>query len=143
LAERIKFYLKTGSVLHVRVKKVDTLNEPFADYHKGPFYKSTPITSKLKRTRVVHEFFIQELGEKFHFTVRLNKFLRENVGKTLGDAVDDWKEEQRLRSQPGFKSKIVPQCQYNQYIRDYLANNPDKGFKDAVGAWNEIKNKRG
>ncbi|PSU35486.1 DUF6434 domain-containing protein [Photobacterium lutimaris] len=140
---RIITFLKTGERVAVKPGKIHSRNEPIVNYHKGPFSRATPITSTLKRTRVVREFFIQEIGTKFHFTIRLNKYLRENIGKTFGDAIEDWLKEDHLKNQPGYKSAIVPQCQYNQYIRDYMAEKPESSFKEAVESWNSIRDQKG
>ncbi len=143
IAERIITFLSTGRKLVPKQGAPKPFEEPDIDYHKGPFSRATPITSKLKRTRVVREFFLQEIGPHFAFNVRLNQFFRDNVGKTFQAAIDDYLEDLEERAQPGYKSKIVPQCQYNQFIRDFLADNKELGFKDAVTAWNAIKDKKG
>lgn len=41
----------------------------------------------------VRSFFKEKIGANFRFTVALQKFFKENVGKTYEDAITFWYEE--------------------------------------------------
>jgi len=143
ISDRIDFFLKTGQILIPKATEYLGRKEPQIDYHRGPFSRGTIITSKFKRTSKVRAFFVSQIGTRFHFTIRMNNFFRENIGATFNEAIEDWLEEERQRKNPDFKSEIVPQCKYNQYIRDYMANNKESRLKEAIDSWNIERNKPG
>jgi hypothetical protein len=62
-------------------------------------------------------------------------YMRNNCGKTLQDAVNEWKRLNELSRDKNFKSEIPPGNQYNQYIRDYFADNPGGTLKEARHLW--------
>jgi hypothetical protein len=61
----------------------------------------------------------------------------------LQDLANEHLAEKERRKDKSYKTEIMKSCEYNQYIRDYLLNNSDKGFADAVRSWNGIRHKRG
>lgn len=61
------------------------------DWHSEKLNPSTKINSTYKNTQNVRRFFKQNIGEHFHFTRDFMKFMKENTGKTLSEAADEWK----------------------------------------------------
>jgi hypothetical protein len=57
--------------------------------------------------------------------------MQENCGKTLKDAVDAWKGLHELSRAKHFKIEILEGNQYNQYIRDFFADNPSLTIQQA------------
>ena len=62
-------------------------------------------------------------------------WMKMNSGKTLGDAVDKYREIALLKKDKIYRTEIAPQFEYNTYISDFLTNNPDRSMKDAVKSW--------
>ena len=81
ITERISHYLTTGKVLKQLCAKVS----------KAPSLIKTFLFKRLllKITAVAKRFvlFQRKIGTNFRFTVALQKFFKENVGKTYEDAV--------------------------------------------------------
>ncbi|HFK1789915.1 TPA: SAP domain-containing protein [Bacillus pacificus] len=75
----------------------------------------------------------------------LQKFFKENVGKTYEDAITFWYEENERKKDPTYKTTISPQFEYNRFTRDFFEdpNNKGKTKADVIAAWNEIKAKPG
>lgn len=61
-------------------------------------------------------FFQRHIGQGFHFKVEFQKWLHENAGKTYGDAVEAYNTLEH-------PTEIWPQFEYNQYVRDFFADN--------------------
>ncbi|PGZ07794.1 cytoplasmic protein, partial [Bacillus thuringiensis] len=81
----------------------------------------------------------------FRFTVALQKFFKENIGRTYEDAITFWYEENERKKDPAYKTTIGTQFEYNRFIRDFFEdpNNKGKSKADVIVAWNEIKVKPG
>ena len=95
----------------------------------------TVITDSYKNTQNVRRFFQQHCGEKFHFSIPFMGFMKNNCGKTLQDAIDEWHRLDKQRKDKNFKSKIPEGNQYNKYIRDICADNPHITIEQARHFW--------
>lgn len=101
------------------------------------------VTESFKRNPRTTEFF-KSIDSRFHYSVRLNKYIRDNIGKiTYQDIITEWKVEYEQKKQGIKTTPDLPQCEYNQFVKDYLADNTERKFKDAVAAWNVKKCMRG
>ena len=133
LEKRIIHFLATGEELkEVNVKKIqkEQISEITLDSKLGENFKC----SEDKR-----EFFVSKIGKGFEFKVKFQKWLKVNPEKTYGDAIEAYYEIQNS----GEKTKIDKQFQYNQYIRDFFADNDDKSLKDAIKCWKYKKSIKG
>jgi len=133
LEKRIIHFLATGEELkEVNVKKIqkEQISEITLDSKLGENFKC----SEDKR-----EFFVSKIGKGFKFKVKFQKWLKVNPEKTYGDAIEAYYEIQNS----GEKTKIDKQFQYNQYIRDFFADNDDKSLKDAIKCWKYKKSIKG
>ncbi|MCU0832642.1 MAG: DUF6434 domain-containing protein [Rhizobiaceae bacterium] len=64
---------------------------PF-DWHYSPLYSHTVIAPDYRNTQNVRRFFKSEIGERFAFDRAFMAWMQANAGKTLGDAVDEWRK---------------------------------------------------
>ncbi|MBL7993682.1 MAG: hypothetical protein JNN25_19750 [Candidatus Kapabacteria bacterium] len=62
-------------------------------------------------------------------------WMKANVGKTLGDAVQEWERLRERTADKKFASHIPEGNQFNQYMRDFFADNPDKTIEEARHYW--------
>jgi hypothetical protein len=95
-----------------------------------------------QRTR---EFFESVIGPHFHFTAHLNQFMRGRHNLTYDDLVQEWLAERERRKDRSYKPAIMKSCEYNQYIRDFFEDPPNRGksLKDAITSWNKTKRQPG
>jgi hypothetical protein len=118
---------------------------------RGPRDSDKPLT---RETLVINymsdantrEFFKSAIGPEFHFTYHVNQFrLAAGPGLTYGELVDEWLAERDRRKSPSYKAPIADHGKYNRFIRDFFADEANKGktLLEAVAAWNAIKNSRG
>ncbi|AFY58637.1 hypothetical protein Riv7116_6290 [Rivularia sp. PCC 7116] len=136
IAERIINYLNTGET-ETNKKPDKSIKKPNSkfDWKNEQLTVDTVITDNYKNNSNVRRFFTERVGAKFSFSIDLMQWMKDNVGKTLSDAVVEWHRLQELKKNPNYQSVIPAHNQYNQYIRDFLADNPDKSIKDARKYW--------
>ena len=130
LTERIAGFLDTGKVLPPSAKK-----RPAAC--AGVITEDTVIEAEIVYSEKLRAFFRERIGKGFSFNVPFQKWLKENAGKTYGDAIRAYYrilEEKKLT-----KTEIGGQFEYNTYIRDFFADNPGKSLHDAIVCWNYKK----
>jgi len=144
IAERIVNYLNTGETKanQVQEKSIKKPTSKF-DWKNEQLTVNTIITDNYKNNSNVRKFFIEQVGAKFSFSIDLMQWMKDNVGKTLGDAVTEWHRLQELKKNPNYQSVIPAHNQYNQYTRDFLADNPDKSIQDARKYWKLKRSKPG
>jgi hypothetical protein len=105
------------------------------DWSKAHLTLETIITDNYKNGPNVRRFFIEHCGAHFSFNIEFMAWMKANTGKTLQDAVDKWLEIAKKSKDKTHKSVIPEGNQYNQYLRDFFADNPDKTMKQARHFW--------
>ena len=77
--------------------------------------------------------FQRKIGTNFSFTVALQKFFKENVGKTYEDAIAFGMKKTNEKD-PTYKTTIGAQFEYNRFTRDFFEdpNNKGKAKADAI-----------
>ena len=141
LSNKIEQYLVTGKNSS-NYKNVSTTKSKF-DWNNERLSKLTVITNNYKNTENVRLFFKTELGSNFSFDVKFMNWMKKNEGKTLNEAIEQWKRFKEIKKNKHYKTEIEPQFQYNRYIRAFLSDNPDLSFKEAMTFWKIKKAKRG
>ncbi len=105
------------------------------DWHSAELTPETVITDSYRNTQNVRRFFKVQAGEGFKFNIAFMAWMKANVGKTLADAVAEYHRLKDEETKPGFQSEIARHNQFNQYTRDFLADNPDMGLDDVRKYW--------
>lgn len=133
LLDRISHFHNTGEAAFPGDKK--PTNTSKFDWHSATLSPDTVITDSYKNSQNVRRFFKVHVGDHFKFNIASMAWMKENVGKTLADAVEAIKSLEAETKQPGFKSKIADHNQFNQYTRDFLADNPQMSIQDVRHFW--------
>ena len=145
ITERIVHHLKTGHRLRVS-RPPSTPKRPsyYPVTSSSGMTLETIIEPGFKCTQEHREFFKSVIGPKFHFSVELQNFIKEHVGKTYEDVVDQYYKIQEDKKN-GVRTTISKQFEYNTFIRDYYddQNNKGKSLKEAISAWKEVRSQRG
>ncbi len=63
------------------------------DWHSEKITPDTVIDSSYRNTQNVRRFFKAQCGEAFKFNRSFMHWLKANSGKTMGDAVREWKNQ--------------------------------------------------
>lgn len=132
---RIETFLQTGEIKKPLRKTKAKINQ------KKKLSLDTVITENHRCSQEVRNFFKTAINSKFHFSTYIQNYFKNNVGKTYGDVVNAWYEEEERKKDPTFKKKIAPQFEYNQFIRDFFADpdNNGRSRNEAIKAWQIIK----
>ena len=133
LLDRLAHFLDTGEPDLPRPPRRKTRST--FDWHTEPLTRDTIITDSYKNTQNVRRFFVQECGPAFRFNRLFMAWMKENAGKTLADAVAEYTRLAQEAAQDGHQSEIAHHNQFNQYTRDFLADNPERGMADVRRAW--------
>lgn len=126
LTERIAVYLSTGE------KSASAGRRPKAPVI-GQITEGTRIEAPFVCSQKHRAFFQAAIGPGFTFKVAFQKWLKENSGKTYGEAVAAY------RSMEKNPTVIGGQFEYNAYIRAFFAHQTGKSLKDAIACWNYKK----
>ena len=142
ISQRIALFLETGEVIKKSGGSKPKKSSRF-DWNNEILSMETILTDSYKNGENVRAFFKREIGNSFHFTVTFMDWIKQNYGKTLSDAVEEWNRIEQLKKDPTFKTEIAPQFEYNQYMRAFLKDNPTLSAKDAMHYWKLKRNLRG
>jgi len=141
ISDRIRHYILTGKT--DRIEAAKSKGKSKFDWSKEKLTLRTEITDNYKSGENSRNFFVQEIGPHFAFNVIFMKWMKQNVGKTLADAVGEWKRINDLKKDKNYKSEIDPQFEYNRYMRAFLEDNPGLSTKDAMRYWKMKRSQRG
>lgn len=134
ITDRIAYFLDTGNVKEVSKKKRNTNNV-------GNLAEDTIIEANIVCSETHRAFFKEKLGKSFSFNVQFQKWLKENAGKTYGDAIEAYR--MILEEKKQGKTKIDKQFEYNTYIRDFFESNQGRSLDDAIKCWKYKKSIQG
>lgn len=81
-------------------------------------------------------FFVEHLGKGFHFKAEFQDWLHNNAGKSFREAVEAYHSIEHPK-------EIKPQFEYNQYIRDFFADNKGATLTQAIRCWHWKKRQPG
>lgn len=96
---------------------------------------STLITDGYTNGPNSRQFFKIHCGSKFSFSIPFMQWIKDNKGKTLQDAVNQYFALENLKKDSSYQSIIPESNQYNKYIRDFFDANPNRTLKDARHFW--------
>ncbi len=133
ILDRISHFLDTGERIFPGDIKTNTRSK--FDWHSEPLSPDTVIADSYKNTQNVRRFFKAQLGKGFKFNIEFMAWMKANTGKTLAEACTEFRAMKARESEPGYHSEIADHNQFNQYTRDFLADNPDLGMEEVRRFW--------
>ena len=134
LTERIAYFLETGKVLKTSEKRKVTANI-------DAITEDTKIEENIICSEKHRAFFKEKIGKGFSFNVLFQKWLKNNAGKTYGEAIKAY--YQILEEKKNGKTTIDKQFEYNTYIRDFFEDNKGKSLEEAIICWKYKKGLKG
>ena len=141
LAARVERFLRSGQVAEAAATAADAQARrrarPQAASQAEPAVDAL-LGSDFKCTEERRSFFESQVGRRFHFSVKLQRYLRSNPKATYADAIAEWRRLDAARSGPARDTEtdpIDPQFEYNRYIRAFFADNPGRSLKEAIACW--------
>lgn len=134
LTDRIALFLDTGKVSETSTHKKAPTNI-------GLITEDTEIENNIVCSENHRAFFKEKIGKSFSFNVLFQKWLKNNAGKTYGDAIEAY--YQILEEKKKGKTTIDKQFEYNTYIRDFFEDNQGKSLEEAIICWKYKKSLQG
>lgn len=136
ISERIYQFLKTG-------KKIKFTQEKNTSCDSDKLLTPKTVVVNYKNDPATRDFFIKHIGKHFKFSARVNIFRKAAIAKgekiTYGDLIKEWLKEHELRKNKSIKLPIMKSCEYNQFTRDYYAENPHAPRKSVIAAWKQAR----
>ena len=131
LAERIRYYLLTGSQVVVDKDQ----SRPVARDSDALITLETPVVH-YRNDAKTRAFFVAQVGRQFRFNHYLRAFAQQiNDGRmTYGDLVIGYRHSLENK-----KTTIDPQFEYNQFQRDFHKHHPSKSQSACLAAWQRVK----
>ena len=71
------------------------------DWHSDKISSSTRIDNSYRNTQNVRRFFKSKCGVHFKFDRSFMLWMKENAGKTMGEAVTEWIRRQAIQNRNG------------------------------------------
>lgn len=134
ILKRIACALDKGIDKSVK-KATSGLPKSKINWAKQSLTLTTIITDSYTNGPNTRMFFKKHCGEKFHFGIAFMMWMKNNTGKTLQDAIKEWERLNKISKKKNYTSVIPQYNQYNQYLRDFFADNPTKTLTEARYFW--------
>lgn len=98
----------------------------------GVLTLDTVIPPGQRSSQALRGFFTAQLGPGFHFDGVMREFIRDGAGRTLGDAVEHWRQS---RGRVGRATEVAAQFEYNRFTRQWRAEHPGGSREALLEAW--------
>ncbi|MEL6309507.1 MAG: DUF6434 domain-containing protein [Chloroflexota bacterium] len=131
LLDRIAHYMDTGEILRGKQQKISS----DFDWAHETLTLETVITDSYKNNSNVRAFMEQHIGTHFSFNIAFMRWMKANTGKTLADAIHQWDVIHQRKNEPDYQEEIPDHNQFNQYLRDFFADNPELTIREARQCW--------
>lgn len=141
IRSRIQEFLRTGH--RTSPSSPLTTNKVFVA--PQTFSLADRVPNAFRCTREARDFFVSQVGPTFHYSVKLQYYIKANPGITFQELLNKWQEHKDQKKTATWKSSIGPQFEYNQFTRDFFNDpkNKDKSRADCIEAWKQIRVIRG
>ncbi len=105
------------------------------NWAKATLTLDTVITDNVSFGPNFRRFMTQQIGPRFSCHSDFMTWVKTHAGSTLREAVAQWQQLEARKKDPNFKRTIAPDNQYNQYVRDFLADHPKATLSTARKYW--------
>jgi hypothetical protein len=136
LKSRVELFLRTGKQPDI----TSGSQTPKPKLVNRELTLDTKIEENFCCTEIHRAFFESIIGKKFHFSVKFQKFLKANPGKTYRNAINEWYAIEEVKKISKGTEQIDSQFEYNTYIRDFFSSNKGSSLQDAIKCWKYKRN---
>ncbi|MEM9999801.1 MAG: DUF6434 domain-containing protein [Pseudomonadota bacterium] len=133
IIDRVAHFLDTGERRKPSQEKARP-TKTATDWHKMPLTPATIIDAGYRNNQNVRRFFKNEIGSRFSFNIEFMNWMKANSGKTLADALDQWRAIEAKRKS-GVRAEIPHHNQFNAYVQAFFDDNPGRSMDDARHFW--------
>ena len=104
------------------------------DLLTGTLTLETQVPEGQRSTAHLRAFMVSHCGPDFKFDGHMREFFARGGAKTLGDAVELWKQTRHAPARP-----IESQFEWNTFVRDYRKEHPGASNETVVDAWKRYR----
>jgi len=133
LRDRIMYALDNNGKIKPR-PKIKRKKSRF-NWAKAELSLDTLITDNVSFGPNFRNFMKGQIGNKFSCHSDFMDWVKTNEGKSLQDAVVEWTILEERKQNPDFKREIAKHNMFNQYLRDFMAENEGYAFKEVLKYW--------
>ncbi len=133
LRDRIIYALENEGKLFPQEKGNKSISK--FNWSKTALTLETQITDNVSFGPNFRRFMKSYIGNHFSCHSDFMDWVKSNVGKTLKDAIIQWEVLEERKRDPSFRRSIADHNMYNQYMRDFLDDNVELGFREAKKYW--------
>ncbi|MGW7437012.1 DUF6434 domain-containing protein [Streptomyces sp. NPDC054849] len=98
----------------------------------APVDGTTVIPQGQRCSQVLREYFVREIGPRFHFDAFMREYIAQRAGHTLAEGVAHW---YATRAQAAEPQEVGAQFEFNRFLRAWHARHPDGARSQALAAW--------
>ncbi|MEM7523790.1 MAG: DUF6434 domain-containing protein [Pseudomonadota bacterium] len=138
LTDRLAHFLDTGEALRPKPRG----RSGGFNWAKDQITCDTLIDEGYSNGPNTRSFFEREIGPRFRFTIPFMAWMKANAGRSMADAVDEWRRQRDEKSK-GARQAIPASNQWNAYLRAFFAANPERSVADARTCWAAKRARRG
>lgn len=133
LRDRIMYALDNHGKVKPQTKKKKAKST--FNWAKSELTLETTITDNVSFGPNFRRFMKSEIGNHFSCHSDFMDWVKDNKGKTLRDAVTEYARLEKRKENPDFKREIADNNMFNQYVRDFMEDNPEETLKNARKYW--------
>jgi len=133
LRDRIMFALDNDGKIKPEPKKKKKKSK--FNWAKSELTIKTKITDNVSFGPNFRRFMKSEIGPKFSCNSDFMNWVKNNEGKTLGNAIHEYYQLEKRKENPDFKKEIADNNMFNQYTRDFMKDNPNEKIKNVRKYW--------
>ena len=133
IRDRIMYALDNRGELKPEIK----ISKPTSKFNwaKAKLTLETTITDNVSFGPNFRGFLSQYIGPKFKCHADFMGWVKSNIGVSLREVIIAWYALEDRKKDPTFKRDIADNNMMSQYVRDFLEDNPEATFKDAIEFW--------
>lgn len=133
LRDRIMYALDNNGRLKPEAEKPKA--ESKFNWAKAELSLETIITDNISFGPNFRRFMKSQLGNQFSCHSDFMDWVKKNQGKSLAEAAEAWIALEARKKDPNFRRDIASNNMYNQYIRDFMDDNPGTALSAARACW--------
>ena len=133
LRDRIMFALDNDGKIKVK-SKADKPKSRF-NWAKSELTLKTEITDNVSFGPNFRRFLKSQIGDNFTCNSDFMDWVKSSIGKTLKCSIEAYYRLEKRKDDPNFRRKIADNNMFNQYMRDFMEDNPTQSLENVRKYW--------
>ena len=133
LRDRIMFALDNDG----KIKSKSLAHKPKSKFNwaKSELTLKTEITDNISFGPNFRKFMKSQIGDNFTCNSDFMDWVKSNIGKTLECSIKEYHRLEKRKDDPDFRRNIADNNMFNQYMRDFMEDNPNQSLESVRKFW--------